>query len=138
MVLETWLSYIQPWRYLNNTSGPDDDNAIKMDPVRFSTFVADNYMFYSKLLAKVLRRFQRLEICSPKNAFMLFRVLKVISQENLFPCIKNSAQAQGQLLFHSSTNSINNDNSKGKYKIIAWGQQYFRKLLCDSIILYNA
>ena len=72
-------------------------------------------MFYSKLLAKVLRRFQRLEICSPKNAFMLFRVLKVISQENLFPCIKSAALAQGHLLFHrSTTNNINNDKSKSK------------------------
>ena len=86
---------------------PEDENAIKMDPVRFSNFVSDNYMFYTKLLSKVLRRFQRLEISSPKNAFMLFRVLKVISQENLFPCIKSAAMAQGHLLQR-------HDKSKGK------------------------
>ena len=108
LVMETWLSYIQPWRYLNNNNGvPEDENAIKMDPGRFSNFVSDNYMFYTKLLSKVLRRFQRLEISSPKNAFMLFRVLKVISQENLFPCIKSAAMAQGHLLQR-------HDKSKGK------------------------
>ena len=87
------------WKHVVNSIGvPEDESAIKMDPVRFSNFVSDNYMFYTKLLSKVLRRFQRLEISSPKNAFMLFRVLKVISQENLFPCIKSAAMAQGHLL----------------------------------------
>ena len=93
---------------MNSIKGvPEDENAIKMDPGRFSNFVSDNYMFYTKLLSKVLRRFQRLEISSPKNAFMLFRVLKVISQENLFPCIKSAAMAQGHLLQR-------HDKSKGR------------------------
>ena len=97
------------WKHvMNSIKGvPEDENAIKMDPVRFSNFVSDNYMFYTKLLSKVLRRFQRLEISSPKNAFMLFRVLKVISQENLFPCIKSAAMAQGHLLQR-------HDKSKGR------------------------
>jgi hypothetical protein len=98
---------------VNSIKGvPEDESAVKMDPVRFSNFVSDNYMFYTKLLSKVLRRFQRLEISSPKNAFMLFRVLKVISQENLFPCIKSAAMAQGHLLQR-------HDKSKGTVKNIA-------------------
>ncbi len=107
LVLETWLSFIQPWRYLNmNTS--EDEGPSKMDPARFSSFVSDNYLFYSKLLGKVLRRFQRLDIGSPMNAFMLLRIVKVFSQDNLFPCIKSTAMAQGHAYFRQDANSCEN------------------------------
>ena len=95
LVLETWLSFIQPWRYLSMVVNED---VSKMDPIRFGSFVSDNFIFYSKLMAKVLRRFQRLDIGSAKNAFMLFRVMKVMSQDNLFSCLKNCAQSQGFLV----------------------------------------
>ena len=102
LVLETWLSYIQPWRYLSIMVNEDENGAAnKMDPNRFASFVSDNFIFYSKLMAKVLRRFQRLDIGSPKTAFMLFRVIKVMSQENLFTCLKNCANSQGYLLVQS-------------------------------------
>ena len=104
LVLETWLSFIQPWRYLN-MNNPEEE--IKMDPARFSSFVSDNCIFYTRLMAKVLRRFQRLEIGSPKNAFMLFRVFKVMSQDNLFPCVKASAMNQGQLFQPNSAHKEN-------------------------------
>lgn len=85
LVLETWLSYIQPWRYLNMNSTEET----ALDLGRFSSFIGDNFMFYSKLLAKILKRFQRLDISSAMNAFMLFRVFKVMSQDHLFAAIKN-------------------------------------------------
>jgi sphingomyelin phosphodiesterase 4 len=95
LVLETWLSYVQPWRYLCLNDTEDVEAASKMDSVKFSPFIGDNYMFYTNLLAKVLRRFQRLDLGSSKNAFMLFRVFKVFAQDNLFACIKNVAVSQG-------------------------------------------
>ena len=53
-------------------------------------------MFYSKLFSKVLNRFRfQYNVGSPKNAYMLFRVFKVFSQENLFPCLKSIAYSQG-------------------------------------------
>lgn len=105
LVLETWLSYIQPWRYLNINSNEET----KLDVTRFGGFIGDNFMFYSRLLAKVLRRFQRLDISSPTNAFMLFRVFKVFSQDGLFPCIKNTAMRQGHL-FQQDSNGRSGKN----------------------------
>ena len=100
-VLEAWLSYIQPWRYLNINESEEDQGNQKLDTAKFSTFISENFMFYSKLLSKVLNRFLKLEVGSPKNAFMLFRVFKVFAQDNLFPCLKSIAFSQGYNLNQS-------------------------------------
>ena len=107
-VLETWLSYIQPWRYLN-VNESEDDGSQKLDTAKFSSFISENLMFYSKLLSKVLNRFQRLEVGSPKNAYMIFRVFKVFSQDNLFPCLKSIACNQGYNL-NQTQNVKRHDN----------------------------
>ncbi len=102
IVLETWLSYIQPWRYTSGgvdaNAGDQNEDSGKMEPVaKWSGFVSDNYPFYSQLMAKVLSRFRRLDdLGSSKNAFMLFRVFKVLTQDNLFPCIKEVGSIHGQ------------------------------------------
>ena len=93
--METWLSYIQPWRYLNINENENDGGQI-LDTAKFSSFISENFMFYSKLFSKVLNRFRfQYNVGSPKNAYMLFRVFKVFSQENLFPCLKSIAYSQG-------------------------------------------
>ena len=99
--MEAWLSYIQPWRYLNINESEEEQGNQKLDTAKFSTFISENFMFYSKLLSKVLNRFLKLEVGSPKNAFMLFRVFKVFAQDNLFPCLKSIAFSQGYNLNQS-------------------------------------
>ena len=126
LVLETWLSYIQPWRYLSIMANEDDNGAAsKMDPARFSPFVADNFIFYSKLMAKVLRRFQRLDIGSPKTAFMLFRVLKVMSQDNLFACLRSCANSQGYL--------VQSEDAKNEHIFSAEFKSFVSELLVTSL-----
>ena len=100
LVLETWLSYIQPWRYtqMQNNKG----NANKNDPneaidsSKWSTFVDENIMFYTNILGKLLsNRFSRLDMSSHKNSYMLYRIAKVYSQDNLVDIISYASSMQG-------------------------------------------
>ena len=86
LFLETWLSYIQPWRYISNAnristaSGGDTERIVDW---KWQPFVAENLLFYTLFLQKVVARFLRVELSSPKNALMLYRISKVYSQRNV-------------------------------------------------------
>ncbi|XP_050686434.1 sphingomyelin phosphodiesterase 4-like isoform X2 [Eriocheir sinensis] len=93
LVLETWLSYIQPWRYCEyspSTRSPTTtqttnttDNESRTVEGRWQGFVAENLLFYSLLFHHLLLRLFRLDLHAPRNAQILFRVTKVFSQPNL-------------------------------------------------------
>lgn len=95
-VLETWLSYIQPWRYskvLNATSiEKDDDSRETASPV-WKTFVFENLLFYCALLFEFVSRACRFNLCSAKDAQLLFRVLKVFAQPHLVEMVEEGEKA---------------------------------------------
>ncbi|KAG8189886.1 hypothetical protein JTE90_018667 [Oedothorax gibbosus] len=66
--LETYLSYIQPWRYVR----------CDLEPSVWQKFLNENLQFYTTILQQILRRFLRMDLSCPKNAYMLFRLTKVI------------------------------------------------------------
>ncbi|KAK8396021.1 hypothetical protein O3P69_005241 [Scylla paramamosain] len=94
LLLETWLSYIQPWRYCDyspsarsptSTQNPVStaDGESRTVEGRWQGFVAENLLFYSLLFHYLLLRLFRLDLSAPRNAQVLFRVTKVFSQPNL-------------------------------------------------------
>ena len=105
LVLETWLSYIQPWRYTNltNSKGSANKNTESSDPVDsvlWASFVDENYRFYTNLFGKILStRFFRVDLSSHKNSYMLFRVAKVYSQENLMNILSHVSSMHGRSIF---------------------------------------
>ena len=100
LVLETWLSYIQPWRYTQmqnskSNSNKNDSNEA-LDTSKWSNFVDENVVFFTNILGKLLfNRFSRLDMSSNKNAYMLYRIAKVYSQENLVGMIAHASNMQG-------------------------------------------
>ncbi|KAI1293585.1 Sphingomyelin phosphodiesterase 4 [Halotydeus destructor] len=86
MPLETWLSYIQPWRYVSSKDmAAQDDDAPSdqfIDP-KWKPFIVENLLFYSVLFRQVLVRLKRLDLFPSKNSLMLHRVVKVFSQNNV-------------------------------------------------------
>ncbi|XP_045108439.1 sphingomyelin phosphodiesterase 4-like isoform X2 [Portunus trituberculatus] len=94
LLLETWLSYIQPWRYCDyppcarsptstqSTTNTTDGESRTVEG-RWQGFVAENLLFYSLLFHHLLLRLFRLDLSAPRNAQILFRVTKVFSQPNL-------------------------------------------------------
>lgn len=99
--LESWLSYIQPWRYTNSKEKDNEefqmnrnasDNQIG-NPVdwQWKQFISDNLLFYTVIFRQLISRFAKLlDLTSSKNALMLFRLAKVFSQQNLSYMIKEA------------------------------------------------
>ncbi|XP_076003416.1 sphingomyelin phosphodiesterase 4 isoform X2 [Genypterus blacodes] len=89
-VLETWLSYIQPWRYTGeNPQNPDQNRTV---PDKWESFVHENLLMYTKLFQGFLNRVVRTDLVNAKNALMVFRVGKVFSQPNLAEMIQKGEQ----------------------------------------------
>ncbi|GAB1597519.1 sphingomyelin phosphodiesterase 4-like [Argonauta hians] len=108
LLLETWLSYIQPWRYVSQSKFPlhsseDDDNAIIQD--RWYSFVVDNLLFYSAIFHQILPRFFRMDLTSPHNAYMMFRITKVFSNPNLVTMLHKAEEDMYQPIFLQASTS---------------------------------
>ncbi|KAJ9593786.1 hypothetical protein L9F63_027571, partial [Diploptera punctata] len=90
LILETWLSYIQPWRYVDwrhrnmrPFPGRENEERVRTIDHRWINFIAENLLSYTVIFRQLLPRFKRLELATPKNSHMLFRITKVFSQPNL-------------------------------------------------------
>uniref|UniRef100_A0A6A7FTK8 Sphingomyelin phosphodiesterase 4-like isoform X2 n=2 Tax=Hirondellea gigas TaxID=1518452 RepID=A0A6A7FTK8_9CRUS len=96
LLLEAWLSYIQPWRY-TDINRPSDaaEGGGGASPVewQWQRFVADNLLLYSSILNLVLPRLLRLDLSAPKNAHMLYRISKVLSLPNLSSLLKATEES---------------------------------------------
>ncbi|RXM92727.1 Sphingomyelin phosphodiesterase 4 [Acipenser ruthenus] len=91
-VLETWLSYLQPWRYTPEKQSPHMDNQDRTVPDKWAAFVQENLLMYTKLFQGFLNRTIRTDLVNPKNALMVFRVAKVFAQPNLSEMIQKGEQ----------------------------------------------
>ncbi|KAL1455791.1 hypothetical protein MTO96_043619 [Rhipicephalus appendiculatus] len=87
--LETWLSFIQPWRYAcSEMRHADRQKSISQGvEAHWQPFVQEHLLFYTELLGVLLPRFFRMDLASRYCAFVLFRVTKVLFQPNLFAMI---------------------------------------------------
>ncbi|XP_028301770.1 sphingomyelin phosphodiesterase 4 [Gouania willdenowi] len=90
-VLETWLSYIQPWRYSSDKANSQLEQKRSMSE-RWESFVQENLLMYTKLFQMFLSRSIRTDLVNAKNALMVFRVAKVFSQPHLADIIQKGEQ----------------------------------------------
>ncbi|KAM4710453.1 LOW QUALITY PROTEIN: sphingomyelin phosphodiesterase 4 [Discoglossus pictus] len=92
-VLEMWLSYVQPWRYTSERPIPaTNEPQNRSVPEKWTMFVQENLLIYTKLFLRFLNRALRTDLVSPKNALMVFRVAKVFAQPNLPEMIQKGEQ----------------------------------------------
>ncbi|CAG9783779.1 unnamed protein product [Diatraea saccharalis] len=127
LVMELWLSLIQPWRYTDNTitndrfpasnNNQEEGNANVLD-ASFTQFIAENFPSYTCIFQLVLPRFMRLDLTAYKNAVMLFRLGKVFSQQHLVPILWYLEQAIMDNISgfqHSPDTSLNNSTIEHSY-----------------------
>uniref|UniRef100_A0A131Z0P7 Sphingomyelin phosphodiesterase 4 n=1 Tax=Rhipicephalus appendiculatus TaxID=34631 RepID=A0A131Z0P7_RHIAP len=95
--LETWLSFIQPWRYAcSEMRHADRQKSISQGvEAHWQPFVQEHLLFYTELLGVLLPRFFRMDLASRYCAFVLFRVTKVLFQPNLFAMISEAEASLG-------------------------------------------
>ncbi|TRY76366.1 hypothetical protein TCAL_00010, partial [Tigriopus californicus] len=60
LILETWLSFVQPWRYKDPNQGEKDGGTFEAD--QWKHFLVNNGEFFDHLLRKVLLRFFRMDL----------------------------------------------------------------------------
>ncbi|XP_059146024.1 sphingomyelin phosphodiesterase 4-like [Physella acuta] len=109
MVLETWLSYIQPWRYKNFAKGviiavqhPESSEQVKFVENRWERFVEENLLFYTALLSDFIPRVFRMDLSSPYSAYMVYRVSRILSLPNLTKLIyKAELELFGNIPHHN-------------------------------------
>lgn len=89
LVLETWLSFIQPWRYTDRGRPVADSDPAPVES-KWQSWVAENILLYSEVMRLLLPRFFRMDLTASKNAYMLFRIAKVFSQPGLVDLIKSA------------------------------------------------
>lgn len=89
--LETWLSYIQPWRYIfkNNSKESNEDQNVPFDSSDWKRFVTDNLYFYTIILRQVISRMSKI-LDLNSNSLLVYRVMKVFAQDNLRDWIKEA------------------------------------------------
>ncbi|KAM3963113.1 sphingomyelin phosphodiesterase 4 [Aphomia sociella] len=125
LVMELWLSLIQPWRYTENNinqeryptsnNNQEEGNSGTLD-ASFTQYIAENFPSYTCIFQLVLPRFMRLDLTSYKNAVMLFRLGKVYSQQHLVPVLWNLEQAMTDTgSHHSPDTSFNNSALEQSY-----------------------
>lgn len=91
VVLELWLSYVQPWRYTYNKQiGLDNQQVQPYVPRKYEAFIAENLISYTQIFIHLLPRFERLDLTSLKNVSMIFRLAKVFGQSNLNELLKHN------------------------------------------------
>ncbi|KAJ6216535.1 hypothetical protein RDWZM_007692 [Blomia tropicalis] len=97
--LETWLSYIQPWRYTTYTksrNSKEDNNDTEnqsLDHLEWKRFISENLFFYTTIFRQVINRIVViLDLNSTSSAFLLYRMTKVFAQDRLCELIKESEQ----------------------------------------------
>uniref|UniRef100_A0A1B0CLM3 Sphingomyelin phosphodiesterase 4 n=2 Tax=Lutzomyia longipalpis TaxID=7200 RepID=A0A1B0CLM3_LUTLO len=107
VVLELWLSYIQPWRYVFGRVITENSD-YNGDLLRFESFIQDNLCEYTQIFIQLLPRFECLDLTSLKNVLMIYRLVKVFSQPNLLDVLSRfersvEANSNGfmQLKYHS-------------------------------------
>lgn len=166
LVLELWLTYIQPWRYppdslnkhlnLKQTNPDVEDIAFSQNsPVEreWLPFIVDNLLAYIVIFQQLLPRFTRVDLISPKMAIMLYRITKVFNQPNLAELLKevercvenNSSPSHGYNsqwsnvlppLIHTSMWSTNTTTTNNTYECNA--KQLFTPDSTNSSILCNS
>lgn len=67
-------------RYIHNRNVQNLNNEMLDIPDRFKTFINENIVSYTQIFVRLVPRFLKMDLSLNKNAFMLFRMLKVFRQ----------------------------------------------------------
>ncbi|KAH8862381.1 Sphingomyelin phosphodiesterase 4 [Schistosoma japonicum] len=121
VVLETWLSSIQPWRYaqfpqphiITRFSPTTCDGPLNLhmdinseNYSEWLTFVARHYSLYVGLFLLFLQRVIKIDLRVCRNAHMVYRVAKVFSQDGFKMLLLNAEKLLSEQQQHQHDGSL--------------------------------
>ncbi|XP_064460499.1 sphingomyelin phosphodiesterase 4-like isoform X2 [Ornithodoros turicata] len=95
--LETWLSFIQPWRYAASFEENHHEKDDRTADSKWQPFIQENLLFYTGLFNVLLPRFFHMDLSSRRNSLVLYRVTKVLSQAQLVDMVVEVERSMGGL-----------------------------------------
>ena len=124
-VTETWISFVQPWRYqpqeVKEEKGRKSEesrqlNSNKEVANKWFGFISKNIAFYNRLFYMALVRFMRTDLSVEGNSFLLMRATKVFAQPNLKQMVDEAesgppAEQQDSMLMYRSASKENSKES---------------------------
>jgi len=95
IVLEAWLSYIQPWRYISETKSNTANADMRLNCDKeiancWYSFIISNLPFFNRMFYLSLTRFLRMDLSLHLNSLLLFRVAKIFSRSNFIMMIEEA------------------------------------------------
>lgn len=126
VVLELWLSFIQPWRYIynRNISAQIEFPTNPIERNRFKNFVNENIACYTQIFIQLMPRFLSLDLTSFRNCLMVFRLLKVFGQSYLADILRDcepllgmsfGSTTAGSFQYHSGTSPRHRGDSSLRF-----------------------
>lgn len=138
-VLELWLSYIQPWRYIYNRNILNLNADLVEIPEKFKTFINENLVSYTQIFVRNIPRFMKMDLSVARNAYMLFRMLKVFRQPTniLRECEKSLMNTTGRS-HHSSAHDVSRSPHQNSSLNRSGGNRHqsFSSGLEESVYIY--
>lgn len=129
--METWLSYIQPWRYSHGSrDDSDDDNAVGVSR-QWLPFIAGNIHFYNTMFIQVMERLSRFDLISAKVSFMVFRLMKIFGSSGLMELIReieNNGQCSDRFNITTTPMRVSLNASRGHFM-----DSLIKHSICESV-----
>ena len=79
LVQETYLSYIQPWRYQAGRNDPTRLSDEQSEALKWKKYIGDNIKCYTANFNHFIRRLLRVNLCSAENAYGFMRITKIFN-----------------------------------------------------------
>jgi len=92
LVQETYLSYIQPWRYQAGRNDPTRLSDEPSEAFKWKKYIGDNIKCYTANFNHFIRRLLRVNLCSAENAYGFMRITKIFNHRLLQQMIKTASQ----------------------------------------------
>ena len=87
VIVECWLTYLQPWRIKPLSTSVIADNEVHQEIATWQSFIETNLVFYTQIFQNLLPHLLRMDPCLLVNCSIIFRIGKVFAAHSVLKSI---------------------------------------------------